>query len=326
MSATQLTAFIPSPESGVWNLGPVPVRGYALCILAGIVVAVWLGNKRWAQRGGQAGFVTDAALWAVPFGIVGARMYHVATDFPTYFGENGLGFVAALKVWQGGLGIWGAVLGGALGAWIACRRAGVLLPPLADAIAPGIAIAQALGRWGNWFNQELFGSPTTLPWGLQIDEVHRPTGYEQFATFHPTFLYESLWCLLVAAVVMWADRRFNMGHGRVFALYVLTYCIGRLVFELVRIDTATLVFGIRINVFTSVFVALGALVYILVSARSRPGRETTLLRPEVSTGAGEKLSQTPASQTLVGADTPPLASGGDKDVSTAEKSTNAESG
>jgi prolipoprotein diacylglyceryl transferase len=244
----------------------------------GIVVAVWFGNKRWTQRGGRAGFVTDAALWAVPFGIVGARLYHVATDFPTYFGENGLGLVAAMKVWQGGLGIWGAVLGGALGAWIACRRAGVLLPPLADAIAPAVAIAQAIGRWGNWFNQELFGSPTSLPWGLEIDEIHRPPGYEQFATFHPTFLYESLWCLLVAGVVIWADRRFNMGHGRVFALYVLTYCIGRLVFELVRIDTATLVFGIRINVFTSVFVAIGALGYIVVSARMHPGREPSVER------------------------------------------------
>ncbi len=278
--------FIPSPESGVWNLGPFPVRAYALCILLGIVVAVWLGNRRWEQRGGKAGFVTDVALWAVPFGIVGARLYHVATDWPTYFGPNGLGLADALKVWQGGLGIWGAVLGGALGAWIACRRAGVLLPPLADAIAPGIAIAQGIGRWGNWFNQELFGRPTDVPWALEIDPINRPAGFEQFETFHPTFLYESIWVFLVAAFVIWADRRFQLGHGRVFALYVLSYCIGRLFFELVRIDTATLVFGVRINVFTSILVGLGALVYFVISARMRPGREVSVYRePQEHSGS-----------------------------------------
>ncbi|MGB3676373.1 MAG: prolipoprotein diacylglyceryl transferase [Candidatus Nanopelagicales bacterium] len=276
--------FIPSPSSGVWNLGPVPVRAYALCILLGIVVAVWLGNRRFAERGGKAGFITDAALWAVPFGIVGARLYHVATDYSTYFGPDGLGLAAAAKLWQGGLGIWGAVLGGALGAWIACRRSGVLLPPVADAIAPGVALAQAIGRWGNWFNQELFGSPTTLPWGLQIDPIHRPAGYEQYETFHATFLYESAWCVLVAAVVIWADRRFQLGHGRVFALYVFSYCIGRLVFELVRIDNATLVFGVRINVFTSIFVALAALTYFVISARLRPGREASVYREEPKKG------------------------------------------
>lgn len=283
-----LTAFIPSPAEGVWWLGPVPLRAYALCILAGIVVGVWLASKRWQARGGEAGLVTDVALWAVPFGIVGARLYHVATDFPTYFGTNGKGLVPALEIWNGGLGIWGAVAGGALGAWIACKRKGVLLPPLMDAAAPAIAIAQAMGRFGNWFNQELFGSPTTLPWGLEIDAAHRPPGYEQFATFQPTFLYESIWCLLTAALVIWADRRFKMGHGRVFALYVFTYCVGRLVFELVRIDDATHIFGVRINVFTSVIVALAALAYIVISARKRPGREDTLYRdPEPSEGSAD---------------------------------------
>ncbi len=273
-----LVASIPSPESGVWDLGPVPVRAYALCILLGIVVGVWLGNKRWAQRGGTPGFVTDAALWVVPFGIIGARLYHVATDFPTYFGPNGLGFIDALKVWQGGLGIWGAVAGGALGAWIACKRAGVLLPPLADAVAPGIAIAQGIGRWGNWFNQELFGRPTDMPWGLEIAVANRPAGYEQFETFHPTFLYESIWVFLVALFVIWADRRFQLGHGRVFALYVAAYCLGRLFFELVRIDNATLIFGVRINVFTSILVGVAALVGFVISARLHPGRETSVYR------------------------------------------------
>lgn len=271
-------AFIPSPSEGVWRLGPLPIRAYALCILLGIVVAIYISTKRWVARGGDANFIMDAALWAVPFGIVGGRIYHVATDWRTYFGEGGRGPLAALKIWDGGLGIWGAVLFGALGAWIACRRAGILLPPLGDAIAPAIAVAQAIGRFGNWFNQELFGAPTTLPWGLEISPSHRPPGFEQFSTFHPTFLYEAIWCLLVALFVTWADRRFTMGHGRVFALYVLTYCCGRLVFELVRIDEATHVFGVRINVITAIVVGLGALSYIVVSARTHPGRETSLRR------------------------------------------------
>ncbi|MGA9148736.1 MAG: prolipoprotein diacylglyceryl transferase [Candidatus Nanopelagicales bacterium] len=284
--SVDVAGFIPSPSSGVWNLGPLPVRAYALCILIGIVVGVMVGNRRWAARGGKSGFITDAALWAVPFGIVGARLYHVCTDYPTYFGPNGLGLGAALKVWNGGLGIWGAVVGGALGAWIACRRAGVLLPPVADAIAPGVAFAQAIGRWGNWFNQELFGSPTDLPWGLQIDPANRPPGFAQYETFHPTFLYESMWCVLVALLVIWADKRFQLGHGRVFALYVFSYCVGRLVFELVRIDNATLIFGVRVNVFTSILVALGAATYFVVSAIKRPGREASVYRePKVQDSA-----------------------------------------
>lgn len=270
--------FIPSPSQGVFSLGPIPIRAYALCILLGIVVAVYIGNRRWVTRGGPPGFITDVAIWGVPFGIAGARLYHVATDWSTYFGPNGRGFVSALQIWQGGLGIWGAVAGGALGAWICCRRRGILLPPVADAVAPAIAIAQAIGRWGNWFNSELFGRPTTLPWGLEISPENRPPGYEQFATFQPTFLYESLWCLLTGLIVIWADRKFRMGHGRVFALYVAIYCAGRLAFELVRIDNATLVFGIRVNVFTSILIGLGAIIYIIVSARLRPGREESVFR------------------------------------------------
>jgi prolipoprotein diacylglyceryl transferase len=219
-AGSEVIASIPSPDNGVWQLGPLPIRAYALIIIAGIVVGAVIGQRRWEARGGKEGQIYDAAIWAVPFGIVGARLYHIATDWSTYFGPDGLGLVAALKIWQGGLGIWGAVAGGALGAWIACRRMGILLPPVADAVAPGIAVAQAIGRWGNWFNQELFGRPTDVPWAVAIDPVHRPAGYEAYATFHPTFLYESLWCLLVAGIVVWADRRFSLGHGRVFALYV----------------------------------------------------------------------------------------------------------
>ena len=273
-----LQAFIPSPEQGVWYLGSVPIRGYALSILLGILIAIYVGDRRWRARGGAAGDVADVAIWAVPFGVIGGRLYHVATDWYTYFGEGGRGFVAALRIWDGGLGIWGAVALGAVGAWIGCRRRGILLPPFGDAIAPGIALAQAVGRFGNWFHQELFGSPTTWPWGLEISPPNRPAGYEQYATFQPTFLYEALWCVLVAIVLVWADRRWALGHGRVFALYVLLYSVGRAGIEMLRIDGANHILGIRFNVFTSVVVVLGALVYLVVSSRLRPGRETGVRR------------------------------------------------
>lgn len=270
---------IPSPEQGVWHVGPIPLRAYALLIILGIFVGVVIGERRWATRGGRKGDIGDLAIWAVPFGIIGARLYHVLTDWQTYFGPGGSGLVPALKIWQGGLGIWGAVAGGALGAWIGCRRRGILLPPVADAIAPGLAVAQAIGRFGNYFNQELFGRPTSAWWGLEIAPQNRPAGYEQFATFHPTFLYESLWCLAVAGIVIWADKRFKLGHGRAFALYVALYCLGRLAIEAVRIDTATVVAGLRINIWTSLLIGLAAAAYVVVVGRLRPGREPQLYRP-----------------------------------------------
>ena len=268
-----LPAYIPSPSQGVWNLGPLPVRAYALLIILGIVVAVVVGSRRYVARGGSVGVIGDIAIWAVPFGIVGGRLYHVVSDWQLYFGPEGAGFVAALRIWDGGLGIWGAVSLGALGAWIGARRLGVALPPVADAVAPGVALAQAIGRWGNWFNQELFGAPTTLPWGLEIAPQFRPAGYVDYATFHPTFLYESLWMVAVALVLIWADRRFTLGHGRVFALYILLYCLGRGWIEYLRIDSANQVLGLRLNVWTSILVGIGALVYLVISSRKRPGRE-----------------------------------------------------
>jgi prolipoprotein diacylglyceryl transferase len=272
--------FIPSPSQGVWHIGPFPVRGYALCIILGVVVAIWVGERRWPARGGVRGQVSDIAIWAVPFGLVGGRLYHVVTDPARYFGSGG-DPVATLYVWQGGLGIWGAIALGGVGAWIGARRHGIRLPPLADALAPGIVLAQAVGRWGNWFNQELYGRPTTLPWGLEIDPAHRVPGYQQFATFHPTFLYESIWDLLTAGLVVWADRRFRLGHGRAFALYVMAYTAGRGWIETLRIDTveANDVFGLRLNVWTSIVLFLGAAVYLLVMGRLRPGREESVWRP-----------------------------------------------
>jgi prolipoprotein diacylglyceryl transferase len=266
-------ASIPSPGEGVWDLGPLPIRGYALCILLGVVAAVWIGDRRWVRRGGQPGTVGDIAVWAVPFGLVGGRLYHVLTDPQLYFGE-GKDPWAAFYIWRGGLGIWGAIALGALGAYIAARRRGIKFLALADALAPGIAVAQAIGRWGNWFNQELFGRPTDLPWGLEIDRVHRPVGYEQYETFHPTFLYESLWDLGTAGFVIWADRRLKLGFGRAFALYVMAYTLGRGWIEYLRIDTVNHIFGLRLNVWTSIIVFLAAAAYFVIMGRRRPGRET----------------------------------------------------
>jgi len=275
--AALLAAGIPSPTEGVWHLGPVPLRAYALCIIAGAALGIWLGNRRWLARGGAPGAVADVCAWALPFGLVGARLYHVVTDYQRYFGPGGHP-VDALKIWQGGLGIWGGVAFGVLGAWIGARRHGILLPPMADALAPGVAVAQAVGRLGNWFNQELFGRPTSLPWGVQIDPAHRPAGYAADPLFQPTFLYELLWCLGVAALCIWADRRFRLGHGRVFALYVFSYTVGRAWIEALRIDDAHHLGPFRLNDVTAVVVGLGAVVAFVVSARRHPGRETDLTR------------------------------------------------
>lgn len=278
-------AYIPSPSQGVWHLGPVPIRAYALCIIVGIIVAVWWGSRRWRARGGQPGEVIDVALWAVPFGLVGGRLYHVLTDWNTYFGPGGKGLGGAFRIWDGGLGIWGAVALGAVGAWIGARNMGIKLPPFGDALAPAILLAQAIGRFGNYFNQELFGRPTTVPWGLEIyDRVDAngivsyklidgvSTGHV-YAVVHPTFLYEMIWNVLVVIALVLIDRRFRIGHGRLFAMYVAGYCVGRFGVELMRDDFATHIFGVRINVFTAAIVFLCAALYVVMAPK---GRETGL--------------------------------------------------
>ena len=273
-------AAIPSPPQGVWYLGPIPIRAYAMCIIAGIIVAIWLTRKRYAARGGNPEVVLDAAIVAVPAGIIGGRIYHVITDNQKYFCDT-CNPVDAFKITNGGLGIWGAVILGGLAVAVFFRYKKLPLAPFADAVAPAVILAQGIGRLGNWFNQELYGAETTVPWALEIyyrvDEngkfapVTGTSTGEVMATVHPTFLYELLWNLLIFALLMWADKRFKLGHGRVFALYVAGYTLGRFWIEQMRVDEATLVGGIRINTIVSAVVFAGA---IIVFFLLKKGRET----------------------------------------------------
>jgi len=271
-----LPAAIPSPTVGVWHLGPIPMRAYALALLTGIVLAAWLTARRLPARGVEAEKAIDVALWAVPFGIVGGRIYHVISSPQAYFGAGGQP-AKAFAIWEGGLGIWGAVALGAVGAWIGCRRHGVPLLVFADALAPPLLIAQAIGRLGNWFNNELYGGPTDVPWALTIHQWDHQAGRAVvdaagnpvvIGTFHPTFLYEAVWCLLAAALLFWVDRRFGIGAssvlrrlvpGQLFALVLMLYTVERFVVENLRIDDANHLLGLRLNVWTSIVVfAFGA--------------------------------------------------------------------
>ena len=278
-------ASIPSPSQGVWYLGIIPIRAYALCIVLGVVVAVWLSERRWRARGGQAGTIVDIAVPAVIFGLIGGRLYHVITDWQTYFGSRAIKEpYQALFIWEGGLGIWGAIALGALGVWLAVRKRGLSMSAVADTVAPGIAFAQGIGRWGNWFNQELYGSPTTLPWGLEIDVDH---GGEPGVLYHPTFLYESLWDVALGFALIFAGRRFALHHGRLFALYVAGYTLGRFWIEGLRIDPvggvdhAVEFLGLRINQWTSIVLFVLALVYFFAT-RGKTGEEIVVV-PESGT-------------------------------------------
>jgi len=336
---TLVPTYFPSPPQGVWHLGPLPIRAYALFIIAGIVAALLIGDRRWEARGGERGVIYDIALWAVPFGLVGGRLYHLATDWRTYWGPDGAGFVAALRIWDGGLGIWGAVALGGVGAWIGCRRRGIPLPAFGDALAPGLVLAQAIGRLGNYFNQELYGRETTLPWGLEIFYRRDPSGFidprsldgvstgQVALVVQPTFLYELIWDVLVFVALIYIDRRFTLGHGRLFAVYVAGYCIGRFCVELLRDDTATHIAGIRINSFTSTFVFIGAVVYIILAPKGRDdpaglrgtdyiADESPVLEPEPELAAelanvASASAATAAALTVVGEDSAETAVSGD---------------
>jgi prolipoprotein diacylglyceryl transferase len=247
-----------------------------MCILAGIVVAIWITQKRLADRGGKPGQVLDISAWAVPFGIVGGRIYHLITSPQAYFGEGGNPW-NAFRVWEGGLGIWGAIALGALGAYIGCRRQGVRFLDFVDAAAPGILVAQAIGRFGNYFNNEIHGAPTDLPWGLKVYEWDQAAGHAVLdangnpvvlGVFHPTFLYEAIFCLLLAGLLIWLDRRHDFRRGQIFALYVAGYPIGRGVIEFMRTDDANHILGLRVNSWVSILVFLfGVFLYVWFGRR-----------------------------------------------------------
>ncbi|MBG6121914.1 prolipoprotein diacylglyceryl transferase [Corynebacterium aquatimens] len=281
---TQILANIPSPPQGVWHLGPIPIRAYAMCILTGIAVALWLTLRRYKRLGGDPDVVWDAAIVAIPAGIIGGRAYHVITDWDKYFGPG-------KDPWQifnfagGGLGIWGAIALGGLAVCALLKYKGVSIGTFADAAAPGVVLAQAIGRLGNWFNQEIYGRPTDVPWALDIyyrvDENgnYAPlTGHSTgdiVTSVHPTFLYELLWNLLVFALLLWAERRFRLRGGCVFALYVMGYSFGRFFIELMRDDHANLILGFRVNSWVSGIVFLAAVatfIYLRRTQRQAPAK------------------------------------------------------
>lgn len=265
---------IPSPSIADLQLGPVTLRFYALFILLGIVLGLWLTANRLKARGVKASVAVDIAIWAVPFGIIGGRIYHVLTHWNDYFAE-GADPSSALRIWEGGLAIYGAIAFGAVGAWIGCRSAGIRFLSFADALAPGLLLAQAVGRWGNYFNNELFGLPTTLPWGLEIEKINPayPVGLPAGELFHPTFLYESLWCLLGVVVLLLVDRKYQLQWGRLFSLYLVFYSVGRVFIESIRIDPANIILGLRTNVWSAILgIVVGVALY-LHSRRHHPGLE-----------------------------------------------------
>ena len=244
--------------------GPFTLHMYALCILTGIIVALRIGALRFEARGGARSLVYDCALFSIPAGIIGGRLYHVITSPEAYFGSNGHP-ADAIKIWEGGMGIWGAIAVGTLAAYLIYRRKSDV-PPFAlfaDALAPALLIAQSIGRWGNWFNGELFGRPLHQWWALLIPIEDRPLGFENFETFHPIFLYESLWCLLAAAALIAWERRRILSPGSIFAGYIFLYCAGRALFELLRIDKAHLILGVRLNFWVAVVIAISSLAWLL---------------------------------------------------------------
>ena len=283
-------ASIPSPTQSVWHLGPLPIRAYALCIVVGIFLALWLTARRWRAAGGKDEEIWDVSGWAIVFGVIGGRVYHVVSDPELYF-DKGRHPIDALKIWDGGLGIWGAIALGLLGAYIGCRRKGLRLSAFADAAAPGVAFAQAIGRWGNWFNNELYGGPTSLPWKLEIHDIDVVTGHAAtdanghaivLGYYQPTFLYESIWDIAVGLLLIYLTSRFRFGRGNVMALYVMGYTAGRVWIEALRHDHANHFLGLRLNDWTSIVVFLAGLVWFVLH-RNQPNE--TIYR-----GGSQRLS------------------------------------
>ena len=285
-------AYIPSPPISQFSIGPVTIHIYALCILMGIVLAVWITTTRWKKLGGNFDQVLDITLVSVPAGIIGARLYHIITTPERFFGPDG-DWAEMFRIWNGGLGIWGGVLFGALAAWAWCRHKHYPMALLADAIAPGLLVAQAVGRLGNWFNQELYGAPTTLPWGLKLNMEGTAIGHSEQCydgatcpsgtLFHPTFLYEMIWNLIGAAIIVYIGSKAmkKLKAGSLFAVYIMWYTLGRTWIESLRIDYAHEFLGVRINVWVSMAVfVLGAVSFIVVQ---QMGKDTDLLAEKFRT-------------------------------------------
>lgn len=285
-------AYIPSPTISQFSIGPATIHIYALCILMGIVLAVWITTTRWKKLGGNFDQVLDITLVSVPAGIIGARLYHIITTPERFFGPDG-DWAEMFRIWNGGLGIWGGVLFGALAAWAWCRHKHYPMALLADAIAPGLLVAQAVGRLGNWFNQELYGAPTTLPWGLKLNMEGTAIGHSEQCydgatcpggtLFHPTFLYEMIWNLIGAAIIVYIGSKAmkKLKAGSLFAVYIMWYTLGRTWIESLRIDYAHEFLGVRINVWVSMAVfVLGAVSFIVVQ---QMGKDTDLLAEKLRT-------------------------------------------
>ncbi len=259
-------AFIPSPKNGIVHIGPIPLHAYGLMLAIGVLVAAKVAENRWKRTGRDPSEFASIVIPVVIVGVIGARVYHLFTGYDWSQG----GLVGTVEIWKGGLSIWGAVGGGFLEVWYLARRRDLDMLLLLDTIAPAVVLAQAIGRWGNYFNQELFGRPTTLPWGLEIDVAHRPPGLTQYATFHPTFLYESLWCLAVFGTIVFVERRFRLKRGQTFALYVAMYTFGRIWFEALRSDKATHIFGVRFNLLLSIAACIfGAVLFVWLGRRTQ---------------------------------------------------------
>jgi len=281
-------ASIPSPEISFIDLGPVRIHFYALFILTGIALATFMADRTLTKRGAEKGVFLDIALWAVPAGIIGGRFFHVITHPRDYFYE-GADLLAIFRIWEGGLAIFGAITLGAVGAWWGARQAGIRFSAVADAVAPWVLVAQGIGRLGNYFNQELFGIPTTLPWGLEIPSTNPayPNGLPDGLTFHPTFLYEMLWNFAGAAAILYLASKLKLQWGKVFGLYLIVYSFGRIWIESIRIDPSEVILGLRINIWSALIgVAIGIII-IWVQSRRHPG-----LEPSVYADGREPAEQT----------------------------------